>query len=164
MNIQVHGFDVSLNSYGYQRGKGVAVYIRSSKFSVMEKIKLPNLQLTYISSKMLDVIVMYRSSSCSSNTAIQSISSLLDPAKSTIVCGDFNLCYKSQKSDTLIQFLLNSRFDQKVTEATHIEGGTLDHVYFKNGQQNFDVDVSLYSPYFTALDHDALCVEILHPK
>ena len=60
--------------------------------------------------------------------------------------------------------------------ATHVEGGHIDQVYFKvysndnfvdpilfkvyhrDGSTKFDVDVKLYSPYYTAFDHDALCI------
>ena len=85
-SLQIEGFRLSLNSYGHQRGKGVAVYIRSAEFSVLKDIKLPNLQVSYISSKMMDVILVYRSASCNSNVALQNISSLLHPEKTTIIC------------------------------------------------------------------------------
>ena len=56
--------------------------------------------------------------------------------------------------------LLEIGFQQLVTQATHIEGGLIDHIYFRNGRHPMEIDVALYSPYYTAKDHDALCVTI----
>ena len=89
-----------------------------------------------------------------------SILSLVDPKKATVVCGDFNICYTEHKNHSLIQSMLASGFDQKVTRATHIQGGLIDHVYFCAGETLNDVEVQMYSPYYTALDHDAILVTV----
>ena len=44
-----------------------------------------------------------------------------------------------------------------MNEATHINGGHIDHVYLKT-EESMNASVELYSPYYTAKDHDALCV------
>ena len=46
-------------------------------------------------------------------------------------------------------------FKQIIDEPTHIEGGHLDQIYVR-GLASYEVE--LYSPYYTALDHDALCL------
>ena len=43
-------------------------------------------------------------------------------------------------------------------QATRIHGGWIDHVYVRKGDTYKDVNVDLYSPYYTALDHDGLLV------
>ena len=83
--------------------------------------------------------------------------------RSTVICGDFNLCFVERNDHPVIQSLLNLGFEQKVARATHIQGGTIDHVYFRKGQTDCNIEVHQYSPYYTALDHDALCIELTEP-
>ena len=47
--------------------------------------------------------------------------------KTTIIFGDFNVCFIKKKSNTLIQSLLKLGFEQRVTEATHFQEGLIDH-------------------------------------
>ena len=53
---------------------------------------------------------------------------------------------------------LNWLLFQLVKEATHIEGGHIDHVYIRS--EGLSATVEMYSPYYTAKDHDALCISI----
>ena len=47
-------------------------------------------------------------------------------------------------------------FKQLVQVSTHIEGRHIDHVYVLDLQAH----VELYSPYYTAKDHDGLLITI----
>ena len=47
-------------------------------------------------------------------------------------------------------------FKQLVQVSTHIEGHHIDHVYVLD----FQAHVELYSPYYTAKDHDGLLITI----
>ena len=76
-----------------------------------------------------------------------------------MVCGDFNMCYIDNKKNRTTTFLLKNGFQQHVDEATHIEGGHIDHVYL-NSDNSLNTSVEIHSPYYTALDHDAVCVSI----
>ena len=71
------------------------------------------------------------------------------------------MCFKEKRNHSLIQLLLDFGFEQKVQEPTQIAGGTIDQVYYRKGRGVKYIDVKLYSPYYTALDHDALCVTII---
>ena len=51
-----------------------------------------------------------------------------------------------------------------VRQATHINGGWNDHVYVREGDYHQDIDVAVYSPYYTALDHDGLLVTLAKKK
>ena len=130
-SFKIEGYSQHFNSFGDERGKGIAVYYRSEKFTPSAKVKLPNLQISRISSADLDVITVYRSSNCSD--ALRHILSLINMERSTVICGDFNLCFVVRNDHPVIQSLLNLGFEQKVTRATHIQGGTIDHVYFRKG-------------------------------
>ena len=66
------------------------------------------------------------------------------------------MCFIENRNNKSTQFLLQNGFKQLVHDATHIEGGHIDHVYIRNVL----VDIEMYSPYFTAKDHDALCISI----
>ena len=80
--------------------------------------------------------------------------------KTTVVCGDVNVCLRKCKQNLLSNQLKSYGFSQLVEEATHFRGGIIDHVYYKEGDSEYAVDVSLYSPYYTAFDHDALLVTL----
>ena len=62
--------------------------------------------------------------------------------------------------DQLISSLPELGFEQQVSDVTHIKGGLMDHVYYRGRGVSYNAEVSLYSPYYTALDHDALFVTL----
>ena len=127
---------------------------------VKDVVKLHNLQITQMASGELDVIVVYRSADCKMKTVIDMVWGLVDLTKSVIVCGDINLCFSTFPDNSLVRSFTSQGFDQLVKEATHINGGLIDHVYFKSGRHDLKADVSVYSPYYTAHDHDAMLVEV----
>lgn len=163
-NYPIGGYILNLNSFGDCRGKGLAIYYHEDKFTVIQRIKLHNLQVTHISSVSIEVIVMYRSADCKMDTAIEKISPMIAKNKPTIICGDLNVCLSASPKNKLTQYLFKNGFDQRVNEATHIDGGLIDHVYFQRGGNDLDVNVNLYCPYYTARDHDALLIEITKNK
>ena len=156
--LDINGYEQHLNSYGCERGKGLAIFYKPDKFTVSGTVKLSDLQISCLSSSDIDILTIYRSASC--KNAFKNIAEMLNPDKTTIVCGDFNICFLKKTNNVLIQSLLNLGFEQKVTTATHFQGGLIDHVYHRNGKSHFDVKVNLYSPYYTAFDHDALCITL----
>ena len=89
------------------------------------------------------------------------LNNLIDVRKVTLVCGDFNLCYVDNRKSRTTTFLLECGFKQLVNEATHIDGGHIDHCYFRS-EDNIQVSIETYSPYYTAKDHDALLITINH--
>ena len=153
--LEIEGYKQHINSYGNERGKGLAVLYKSNRFTVSGVVKSRNLQVTHLTSDKIDVIAIYRSAD--SHDTFEHIAKMIAPDKTIIICGDFNICYLEKKSHRLIQSLLNLGFKQMVKKATHINGGLIDHVYHRNGRVQFDVEASLYSPYYTAFDHDAVC-------
>ena len=161
-DLQFEGYKAHFNSIQEIRGKGIALYYKEDKFTFSSMVKLPDFQATCLSSHDLDVISVYRSSNCI--TAIENLCSLATPNKSTIICGDFNICFKENRSHPLIQKLLGLGFEQIVSNATHIDGGLIDQVYIRKGEPYEDGDVKLYSPYYTALDHDGLLLTVVKKR
>ena len=112
--------------------------------------------MTKLSSASVDVISVYKSKDGSLLTLAELIVNMVDPDKTTLICGDFNICLRTNRRNLLREQLEILGFSQQVKEATHLQGGLIDHVYYKKGKVDSKVDVSLYSPYYTAFDHDAI--------
>ena len=113
--------------------------------------------MTKISSEKIDIISVYRSGNSNQLEVEKSLFELIDKQKRTIICGDFNICYDKNRNNKLIKDLENQGFKQLNDQATHFLGGHIDHIYSNNES---DVKVTLYSPYYCAKDHDGLLIEV----
>ena len=71
-------------------------------YSPEKDIKNENYQLTKISSEERDVINVYRSSNASENF-LEDLKSLINVDRPTHVIGDFNICFKSEKSNKIVK-------------------------------------------------------------
>ena len=91
------------------------------------------------------------------NEVEDSLLELVDEQKITIICGDFNICFEKNRNSRLIKGLEKQGFKQLNDQPTHLLGGHIDHVY---SNKNSDVEVTLYSPYYCAKDHDGLLIEV----
>ena len=80
--------------------------------------------------------------------------------KPTLITGDFNVCTVKQPTNSITKKLLDLGFSQLVTKATHIRGGHIDHVYWRDSiKPAFRAPVvERYSPYYS--DHDCLLVTL----
>ena len=84
---------------------------------------------------------------------------MIDEHRTTLVCGDFNMCFIDNRKNKATSYLMKNNFKQLISEATHIDGGHIDHAYLRS-KSNISVSTELYSPYFTAKDHDALMIMV----
>ena len=116
--------------------------------------------MTKVSSEFVDVISVYRSKDGNLKVLANHILNMSTPNKATVVCGDVNVCFRKNKENMLSNNLTSCGYSQLVKEATHIRGGMIDHVYYKQSGSELEVDVTLYSPYYTAFDHDALLITL----
>ena len=165
--LQLSGYNLNLNSYGDARGKGLAVYFKPNMFDIEKSTKLQTVQITKLTSTHLDIIVVYRSKTDTAARGI--IPTLLSPNKSAMVLGDFNVCYKQQGNHSLVQMFQNLGFEQFVEEPTHIDGGLIDQVYYRqgaacawcsaytNGPQTFAENLELHS-----LEHSHIVTWLHH--
>ena len=84
---------------------------------------------------------------------------IIQTNRATIITGDFNICFKSVSTHRLFQGLTKLGFSQLVREPTHIQGGLIDQVYWRNcGHLYQNPEVQQFSPFYS--DHDALLVSI----
>jgi hypothetical protein len=153
--LNLENYCLKLNSVS--NGKGLATYFKPEIFNHEKDIKLESMQLSKFSANNHDVISVYKSKEGNEREFTSHLKSLLSVGKVTVISGDFNICLADRKMNQISSTLQTLGFKQLVNEATHIEGGHLDHIYIR-GVVNADVE--LYSPYYTALDHDALCLSV----
>ena len=96
-DLKIEGFELALNSSG--AGKGLGTYFRGNIFQLAANIKDSKFQLTKLCSENLDVISVYRSQGCKQNDIVISLIELINSEKKTIICGDFNICFKKDRQD-----------------------------------------------------------------
>ena len=149
------GFKVHHNCAG--RGKGVSVYYKESKFAHKQDVTEEQIQITKLTGENFELITVYKAPKGNDSELKNHFKNLIDLKKPTLVCGDFNMCYIESKRNQSTTYLLQNGFKQLVREATHIEGGHIDHVYLRT-DESLSATVEIYSPYYTAKDHDAICV------
>ena len=75
----------------------------------------------------LQIISIYRSQNWSSARLFEEIKKMLDHDKNTLIVGDFNICFKENYSNQLIQGLLKIGFVQLIHEPTHTRVRIIDH-------------------------------------
>ena len=115
----------------------------------------PTLQILKIQVAGVDSISVYRSNNHSIPDTIETLESLIDPKRPTLITGDFNVCSNKSSTNGIITSLVKIGFKQMIDKATHIEGGHIDHVYWMDRTKTCNLpQVELYSPYWT--DHDAI--------
>ena len=118
------------------------------------------MQITKFSSKTLDVINVYRSSNGHSVELLNHLRDLLTMGKTVLITGDFNICYQTIGNNRLSKGLETNGFIQLVKEATHIRGGHIDHVYWRDVNGGWKApQLQRYSPYYS--DHDGSCVTLM---
>ena len=151
--LENHRIDVP----GRGKGKGAAMIVRKDLGGKVDRICERNLQIMKLELENLDVINVYRSSDKSLVQTAEQLRDFLNTDKSTLITGDFNVCYKGNRNNQITKTLERMGFKQLVREATQIQGGLIDHVYWKDSTQSWDTPVlERYSPYYS--DHDALLV------
>ena len=120
------------------------------------------MQMTVLSTQNLNIINIYKSKN--DNTLNEVLTTVIDSQidTPTLVVGDFNICYRQNPNNKVSNTLQEHGFIQTVNEATHIKGGQIDHVYFRGDVSK--VDTSLYSAYYTCLDHDCILITVKTTK
>ena len=107
----------------------------------------------------IDSISVYRSSIKSLRETRDQLIKVINIDKPTLITGDVNICFQQHRNNSISKSLEEIGFIQLVKEATHIEGGHIDHVYWLDRTGKWKTpDVERYSPYYS--DHDALLVTL----
>ena len=94
------------------------------------------------------------------NELIEKLMGMIRGDRTTIITGDFNICYLRIPKNQISKKLCEESFQQLVREPSHIMGGHIDHVYWRNRSYQWeDPDIERFSPYYS--DHDGLCVTLM---
>ena len=156
--LTLENYECHLTSAG--RGKGIATYYKADKFHHRQDFNTKNMQITMFTSKSLDVINVYRSSKGNSAELLAKLVEMMNPRTSTLITGDFNICFMNHERNRMSKGLIEGHgMQQLMTEPTHILGGHIDHVYWKDEPNQWMAPIiERYSPYYS--DHDGSCVTI----
>ena len=155
--LDIDGYKSHFNSIG--AGKGLAIYMNDKEFKPSMDFMENKMQITKIESADLQVITIYRSEQGSTQVLIDYLEMMIDLEVATVICGDFNICYKANRKNRVTKFIESKGFKQLMQAATHIKGRNIDHFYFRpGGLIEEDPHIYRYSPYYT--DHDATCATI----
>ena len=91
------------------------------------------------------------------------IEGLLDEEKPTLITGDFNVCFRQNVNNSISSSLVKQGFNQLVEKATQVMGGLIDHVYWKDHCECWEMpEIEQYSPYYS--DHDGILVTLKRKK
>ena len=148
--LQVQGFEAVFNSSG--RGKGVVSFIKDGAFTAGQQRKLQGAQMSLFQSKGVDVIQVYRSQRQSEADVMEELKEMIDRGKTTLICGDMNICLKKHPDNHMTRTLTGWGMEQLNDEASHTAGGHIDHVYLTK-TAGLEVTLERYTPFYT--DHDA---------
>ena len=152
----VEGFQSHFNSVG--PGKGLAVFFKSGVFWHRADCCLGGAQLSWFESEALNVVTIYRSKGQDVQEILGRIDEWKDDNKVTVVCGDMNICAKKDPKNKLTTQLEEWGFEQLNKEATHIEGGHIDHMYMTKEAVSRGT-LERYTAFYT--DHDALLLSVV---
>ena len=140
------------------RAKGIANYF-NNKFDHVQNIATDGYSMSKISSKDLDVIGIYKSRFGDLQDIVIQLEDMIDDKKITVIGGDFNIYVLKHPNNLMTKKLKESHFEQIVKQATHIDGGLIDHVYIKK-RKDEDISwvVEMLPKYYS--DHDCICVTL----
>ena len=139
---------------------GISTYYRENLFRKEDEYVTQDMQVTRLTSENLDIIAVYRSSRGSLTVLKNKLKQLIsDKDKPVLITGDFNLCYLTQKNNQISKELERDGCQQMMRYPTHVKGGHIDHVYWRDGNKIWGNPViERYSPYYT--DHDSSLVTL----
>ena len=157
-SLEMKNMNLAVNSVGPDgRGKGIAAYLGRNYKENLNVTKKDFQMSSYLS--QIDktyVINIYRSSNADDDSFIDKLELLMnyhcDADYDTIICGDFNICVKSEKDHNICQYMRKKGFKQLVSNPTHDRGRVLDHIYVKG----FIANMSVVHHSTTGSDHDML--------
>ena len=152
--------DHKINFINVGLGKGVASFVKKGLECSVQEMTEDKLQIMKISSEDLDSLNVYRSAGTPLEDTLSKIKAIIVPHKATLITGDFNVCLNKNPNNDLTKKMKEIGFEQLVDRATHVEGGHIDHVYWRDLPGVWmDPNLEIYSPYYS--DHDGLLITLL---
>ena len=106
--FNINGYKSHYNSIG--PGKGLAIYYKDGTFEPTDDIKREKMQISKLKSAELEVITVYRSEQGNLSEMLEILKDFINPWVTTAVCGDFNICYLSNRNNKVTQYLEQHEF------------------------------------------------------
>ena len=112
-------------------------------------------------------IKVYRSAQGDKTELVSVLKRMIDnsPDQPILVSGDLNICTMDKPINTVTENLKDMGLELLVDVATHVQGGHIDHLYWRGDPTGVwkkpTLETNLierYSPYYT--DHDAWLVTL----
>ena len=104
-------------------------------------------------------ITVYKSSNHSIVETAKTLKKFIDVKETTIITGDFNVCTVKDERNAVTKMLEELGFKQLVKDATHIQGGHIDHCYWLDKTKRWEwPQLENYTPYYS--DHDSLLLTL----
>ena len=156
--ISINGYQGQFLSIG--NGKGIATFSLQDTICQKEAEEVSQtLQITKFIIRGINTINVYRSSSHSLVETASVLKRFIDTRETTLITGDFNVCALKDEKNNISEMLRKLGFKQLMTEATHIQGGLIDHSYWLDKTKKWELPkLERYSPYYS--DHDALLITL----
>ena len=132
--LKLCGYEVS--DCSVRKGMGISICYNKNKFKTESIHVTSEIQVAKCTSEYLNVITVYRSSrGCrvSLNSKLKEM--VLNEKKAILITGDFNLCYMTNKNNQVSKELEHCGFKQLMNGPTHIQGGHIDHVYWRDASE-----------------------------
>ena len=145
------------NSVG--KGKGITT-IFSEKYQWEKDITRPFYQLTKITSEHQDIVNVYRSDGADDKSFQEDLFGLINSGKQSLVVGDFNICYQTQRSHPLFNAFQRKGYNQIVAAPTSYNGRLIDLAFISPVDSNVSYVTQQQAQFFT--DHDL--IEIIEGK
>ena len=151
-DYHLKGYNTIFNNRG--RGKGIVSYYKSI-FGKPENINHDGFMISKLENEEFKVIGVYRSQDGDVRKLSTILQNLADSKKTIIIGGDMNLCALTQGNNIVTKCLVGMGFKQLITEATHIDGRAIDHVYLRTSKKTrFDWTLEHMPKYYS--DHDGI--------
>ena len=173
LDLHVDNFHSHFVSVG--PGKGIGSFYRDSAATFQDH-KSETFQVSKLTVHNVASINVYRSVGTNQNQLVSVLTRMIDESQgqAILISGDLNICTMTQPNNPVTRALTDLGFQQLVDVATHIRGGHIDHLYWKDPtgvwrqprlslETNEDWperfrEIERYSPYYT--DHDAWLVTL----
>ena len=113
-------------------------------FKHEEDFKDKNMQITKFTSTSsnLEIINVYRSSKGKPMEVLNQLMKMLTYCKTVLITGDFNLCFMVNGKNRMTKGLVDEGgFQQLMREPTHVLGGHIDHVYWRDVSHHWNAPI-----------------------
>ena len=150
---EIDGFKSQFTGGSHWKGNGLANYFKND-FYIQQSIYAEKFQICKLSSETLEIDILniyYKKGQ--ENEFLSYLNEFINCNKICFVFGDLNTDFLSESNDNVILWLQEHDFVQIIQNATHIQGGLLDHVWIPRNLVS-KVRIDIKSLFYS--DHDCI--------